>query len=346
MSKKTSDHDILQHLAASRGHKKMDHNSHRQDTGGIILHTPPTGPNESVEQMLAREASTETHRPSLHAETGLNDEDNKIIEIPCDLVDDSPYQNPFRDYDPIALDELAGGMESAGQNEPIQVRRKGNRYELLAGHRRIRAARLKGWTAINAIIFECDDAEALKKVVTHNEGRKNDSPFAQGHLYQFALDRGLGNQAKIATLFATNTTHVSRCLSMLRLPRPIVSMLEKQSDLFGIKTAEIINQLLADHPTEEALIIQAVERIKKGAPSTSVKGWFEQMYKQKEQKTGRSNNRTKVVTSANGRQLFSAKRDGRVITVRVSDSEVDADAAMMKVIESLKIFSTENYGEK
>lgn len=275
-----------------------------------------------------------------------NGEDNRVIDLPCDLIDDSPYQNPNRIYDPEKLDELGGAMSTAGQGEPIQVRRKGDRYQLIAGHRRIRAARLRGWSRIKAVVLVMDDKQAELATLTHNEGRKDLSDFERGKAYQYAIERGHGKQAQIAMLFATSTTNVSRCLSMLKLPKPIVSLLEAQPGLFGIKTTEIINQLLTNHPNEEDLIVQAVQRLKSGATSASIKGWFEQMHKQAARAASPASNKAKVITNKSGRQLFTAKRDGRVITVRISASDVDADDTMLKVIESLKQFTGEKYDEK
>ena len=277
---------------------------------------------------------------------GDQGDDNRVIELACDLIDDSPYQSPSRQYDPEKLDELGGSMTAAGQAEPIQVRRKGNRYELIAGHRRIRAARIRGWARIKTIVVLMDDQQAELATLTHNEGRKDLSDFERGKAYQYAIERGHGKQAQIALLFATSVPNVSRCLALLKLPVPIVALLETQPGLFGIKTAEIINQLLSDYPDEEALVVQAVERLKDGATGSSIKGWFEQMHKQKARSTATPGNRPKVITNKSGRQLFTAKRDGRVITVRISASDVDPEATMSRVIESLKIYTDENFEEK
>ena len=69
------------------------------------------------------------------------------------------------------------------------------------------------------------------------------------------------------------------------------------------------------------------------ADQTSVKQWFLQMVKQKSKKPSQ---KPKVITNRNGRQVFTAKLDGRVITVRISDVHVDADTALLKVIDSLR----------
>ena len=282
-----------------------------------------------------------------HAQPETTDTElGRIVRIEIGLIADSPYQNPYRRYDSESLDLLGGAMEEGGQGEPVQVRRKGSGYELLAGHRRVRAARIKGWTHIEALVFDLDDQAALQKVMGHNEGREDDPDFALAAMYRFALDSNLGNQKKIAKLFSTSPTHVSRCLAMLELPQPIVDMLKKKPDLFGVSAATVINELLKAHPSEEALIVKAVARLQTGAPASSIKSWFEQMFKQRSKKSPSTDNRPKVIADPNGRHLFSAKREGRVITVRISATDVDPELTMQKVMDSLKAYSTEDLLQK
>ena len=83
------------------------------------------------------------------------------------LIDPSPWQKR-KDFSGVA--ELAESMKNLGLRQAIVVRPVGSRYELLAGERRLRAARLAEWTTIRASVQPCDDAAA--KHVTLNEGRE------------------------------------------------------------------------------------------------------------------------------------------------------------------------------
>jgi hypothetical protein len=123
-------------------------------------------------------------------------------------------------------------------------------------------------------------------------------------------------------------------MAMLKLPEVYVAMLNDKPKMFGVRLSEQIFELIKEYPNEEKLIHTAVMRItEEDADQTSVKQWFLQMVKQKSKKPSQ---KPKIITNRNGRQVFTAKLDGRVITVRISDVHVDADTALLKVIDSLR----------
>lgn len=251
------------------------------------------------------------------------------------LVDDSPYQS--RDwYNPEEIDELAHTLAFSGQQEPIIVRRIGVRFELIAGHRRIRAARSLGWTEIKATIVLKTDEQAERATMVHNEGRKNLCDYEKAKLYQRAKARGFAKtQTDLACMFATKQGLVSRRLAMLELPAPIITLLEETNDLFGITTADTINQLLKDYPTEQDLIRDGVARLKEGAVENSIKGWVSQMLSAKAITTRPKHDRPKVITDKGGRQIYTARLVGRVIELKISAPDINPDITMEKLLEWL-----------
>lgn len=267
-----------------------------------------------------------------------------VYRIPCNLVDDSPFQpeDQARDrYNSEGIDDLAHTMASAGQKEAIIVRKVNGRYELIAGHRRIRAARSLGWDKIKAIVIVLnDDREAEKTVMVHNEGRKGLSEYAKAKLYLRAKEKGFAKtQSDIAHMFATNQGAVSKRLAMLDLPPPFIELLESKNDLFGMHTAATIHELIAEHPEETELIFKAVLRIKNDAATeNSIRGWVSQMLQSRavltHSKTGKL--KPKVITDTAGRQLYTAKLEGRVITFRISAAELDASATLDAMVEYLQ----------
>ena len=85
-------------------------------------------------------------------------------KIPVADIVDSPYQ-PRLKYDPEEIDRLAETMDTAAHADPIKVRMVNGKYELISGHRRIRAARSLGWTEIDAYVEELTDREAQAKTL-------------------------------------------------------------------------------------------------------------------------------------------------------------------------------------
>lgn len=256
------------------------------------------------------------------------------------LIDDSPFQ-PRLLYDDEEIDNLAHSMAAAGQEELIKLRLKPNgRYEIVgSGHRRIRAARSIGWVTVDALIVERTDREAELATMVSNEARVDLTDYERGKLYQNAIDKGFAStQTDLAHMFGASQAQVSKRLAMLKLPANYIAMLDARPNLFGVTCAESIAQLLKEYPTETTLIEDGVLRIsEEGADQKTVKQWVQQMIKQRAKPA--KNNKPKVITNRSGRQIFTAKREGRVIMIRISAQDVDGDSALEKVIESLRQIS-------
>lgn len=256
-------------------------------------------------------------------------------KIYLSLIDDSPYQ-PRTLYDASELDDLGHSMATAGLEEPIRVRSKENgRFELLAGHRRTRSARNLGWIEIDSYIEDCSDREAKLATMISNEARIDLTDFEKGKLYQEALNDDFGkNQTDLANLFGTSQSHVSQRMAMLKLPTFFLTILEENPAAFGVKCATTITQLIKEYPNEIPLIEAAVLRLGGGAEQSSVKPWVQQMIKQRCQIT--NNNKPKIITNNSGRQIFSAKREGRIIKIRINAHDIDGDDALQRIVNSLK----------
>ena len=254
-------------------------------------------------------------------------------ELLLELIDDSPYQ-PRLSYASETIDELAHTMASAGQEEPIQVRAIGSRYELISGHRRVRAGRSLGWTTIKALIVIKDDRQAELATMVHNEGREDLSDFERGKLYKRAQEGGFAkSQTEIANLFGTSQAVVSKRLAMLDLPEAILELLEAKPSLFSYNCSNTVHALLKEYPGHVKLIVDATRRLLEGADQNSIRGWVEQMIGIKDRKAKVSSK--KVITNDSGKQLFTATFDGRTVLIRISDPTVDVGMVQQKVSDTL-----------
>lgn len=317
MVKKVSDDAFLQQLIG----KDSLH-------GRMILNTPPpTASNISMDEMLQRHQRTAPHQNS--------------PKLSLSLIDDSPYQ-PRIQYDPIEIDNLAHSMAAAGQEDSITVRAKNNgRYELIGGHRRVRAARSLGWAEIDANIVDRNDRDAELATMVQNEARVDLTDYERGKLYQRSMESGFAStQTEVAHLFGTIQGRVSRCLSMLRLPENYIAMLEEKPGLFGLTCAESIAQLHKEYPNESKLIEAGVNRItEEGADQKSVKQWVRQMVKQKNSPSSPSGRA--VITDRSGREMFTAKFSDREFTIRIKTMDVST-----KEIEEIVLATLRQRAEK
>ena len=273
--------------------------------------------------------------------TSIVAENYSSPKIALALIDDSPYQ-PRMQYDPMEIDNLAHSLAAAGQEEPIIVREKtSGRYELIGGHRRVRAARSLGWTEVTANIVDRSDRDAELATMVSNEARIDLSDYERGKLYQQAItSRFASTQTEVAHLFGTSQGHVSKRMAMLKLPSTYIAMLEAKPDLFGVTCADSIVQLLKEYPDETALIEDGVLRItKEGADQKSVKQWVQQMVRQKHNISPAKEHA--VITNRAGRAMFTSKFSGRELTIQIKATEVDA-----KEIEEIVLAVLRQHAEK
>jgi ParB/RepB/Spo0J family partition protein len=106
---------------------------------------------------------------------------SELVEIKLDLVDAG--DNDRKVFDQVALEELAESIRDHGLAQPITVRPKGVRFEIVAGERRTRACRLLGWTSIPAIVREMDDEQAAAIMLAENVARVDLNPMDEAKAY-------------------------------------------------------------------------------------------------------------------------------------------------------------------
>lgn len=131
-------------------------------------------------------------------------------QIPLDQVDPSPFQTRRFAHGAEDLQELAASIRELGVLEPVLVRPAGDRFELLAGERRTRAARLVDLETIPAIIREVDDDVALEVCITENLQRQDLHPLDEADAVALMLHRYAGDAAEVAARLGRSESFVAR----------------------------------------------------------------------------------------------------------------------------------------
>ncbi len=155
-------------------------------------------------------------------------EAGSIREIPIDQVVPSRFQ-PRTHFDAETLEELAESIRSQGIVEPVIVRQTqpNQPYELIAGERRLRAARMAGLTRIPAIVRELDDRSALELSLVENLAREELRPIDEARaLLRLNREFGLSHDA-IARRIGKSRPYVTNSIRLLDLPAQIIEMLER-----------------------------------------------------------------------------------------------------------------------
>ena len=149
-----------------------------------------------------------------------------LRELPLDSILPNPSQ-PRRRFEEQALQALAGSIGERGVLQPVLVHPlQGDGYELVAGERRWRAARLAGLASIPALVSRYDDRAALEVGLIENMARKDLNPVEQARACA-TLVQELGlNQGQVGLLVGRDNTVVSSLICLLDLSEEILAMLE------------------------------------------------------------------------------------------------------------------------
>jgi ParB family transcriptional regulator, chromosome partitioning protein len=147
-------------------------------------------------------------------------------EIPIELVRPNPRQ-PRRNFNEVALGELAESIRSRGVLQPVVVRPlPGGEYELLAGERRLRAAEIVGRGAIPAVIREADDWERLDLALAENMARQNLNPVEQARACSMLVeDLGI-TKGEVGRRVGRSRVAISNLIRLLELPEEALELIE------------------------------------------------------------------------------------------------------------------------
>ncbi|MFN3318683.1 MAG: ParB/RepB/Spo0J family partition protein [Allorhizobium sp.] len=145
--------------------------------------------------------------------------------VPIEFVARSP-RNPRRYFDESELQDLAGSIRQHGIVQPVVVRTVGtDRFEIIAGERRWRAAQLAGLVQIPVIVRDVDDRTALELAIVENVQRADLNPLEEALGYEQLIAEHGYTQNDLGEIIGKSRSHVANSLRLLKLPDPVRDML-------------------------------------------------------------------------------------------------------------------------
>lgn len=153
------------------------------------------------------------------------EEKSRIQMIPIDKLERCAYQ-PRRHFDRQALEELAQTIREHGLIQPIVVRPKGkDRYEIIAGERRWRAAQLVGLERIECKVSDYDNRQVAEMAVIENLQREDLNPIEEAQSYQRLIDEFNYRHEDVAEKIGKSRAKITNNLRLLRLDKRVQEML-------------------------------------------------------------------------------------------------------------------------
>ncbi|HYZ13909.1 MAG TPA: ParB/RepB/Spo0J family partition protein [Actinomycetota bacterium] len=140
-----------------------------------------------------------------------------LLEVPVNAVRPNPRQ-PRTVFDEETLSALAVSIQEVGVLQPIVVRRTGEAFELIAGERRLRAAKAAGLATIPVVVRESDDAESLREALIENIHREDLNPIELAEAFRELLEELGLKQETLAERLGMSRSHIANTIRLLQLP--------------------------------------------------------------------------------------------------------------------------------
>ena len=142
--------------------------------------------------------------------------DQKVLQVAIEDIIPNRFQ-PRLAFDEEGLKELSESIKQHGIIQPLVLRRLGNKYEIIAGERRFKAATMAGLRQVPAIISDIDDNKSAEIALVENIQRRNLTPIEEAKSYKNLLDRGYMTQEQLAEKMGVSQSSIANKLRLLNL---------------------------------------------------------------------------------------------------------------------------------
>ena len=191
-----------------------------------------------------------------------------VLELELDMIEPNRKQ-PRKYFDETALEELAASLKAYGMIQPIVVKKSGDYYEIIAGERRWRAAKIAGMTKVPVVIKKWEEGEAFEAALVENLQREDLNPMEEAESYQRLQEEFGMSQEKIAEKVGKSRSAITNSLRLLQLD-PRVRNFVVENKLTGGHARTLLPVTdgdeqfeLAEYVIEEGLSVRAVEALVK-----------------------------------------------------------------------------------
>jgi ParB family transcriptional regulator, chromosome partitioning protein len=148
-----------------------------------------------------------------------------LMEVPVNAVAPNPKQ-PRTRFDDDTIAALAASIREVGILQPLVVRRAGDgRYELIAGERRLRAAKAAGLASVPIVLRDSEDADLLREALIENIHREDLNPIEQAEAFKALLGELGLKQEELADRVGVSRSHIANTIRLLALPLDVQQLL-------------------------------------------------------------------------------------------------------------------------
>ncbi|ASJ56550.1 stage 0 sporulation protein J [Brevibacillus formosus] len=200
--------------------------------------------------------------------SNLIEEGEQVKEVSINEIRPNPYQ-PRKEFEQSAIEELAQSIKEHGIIQPLIVRKSIKGYELVAGERRLRAAKLAGLKEVPVVVKAYTDQQLMEIALIENLQRENLNPLEEAEAYDKLISHHDYTQEQLAQKIGKSRPHVANMLRLLQLPEKIRKMVSAAELSMGHSRALLgvtdkkVQQQLANDVVEKGLSVRQLEELVK-----------------------------------------------------------------------------------
>lgn len=223
---------------------------------------------KGLEQLFTSEPISFDSLDNLEKEIVSTTKKSDILEINIEDIRSNPYQ-PRQYFDEKTLQELAESIKEHGLIEPIIVKKSIKGYDLVAGERRTKAARLAGLSTIPAIVKDFSDQQMLELALIENIQREDLTPIEEANAYKNYIEKMQVTQEETAKRFGKSRSYITNLLGLLTLPKYVQQ--EVSEGKISMSHARVLSKMedvdlilnLAGKIVNEGLSVRELELLSK-----------------------------------------------------------------------------------
>jgi ParB family transcriptional regulator, chromosome partitioning protein len=200
--------------------------------------------------------------------SNLIEEGERVTEIAVGDIRPNPYQ-PRKEFEPTAIEELAQSIKEHGIIQPLIVRKSIKGFELVAGERRLRAAKAVGLKKVPAVVKAYSDQQLMEIALIENLQREDLNPLEEAEAYEKLIAHHSYTQEQLAQKIGKSRPHVANMLRLLQLPKKIREMVSVSALSMGHARAllsvekEAVQLQLANDVVNKGLSVRQLEELVK-----------------------------------------------------------------------------------
>lgn len=256
----------------------------------------------------------------------------KVVELAVEEIVPNPYQ-PRKEFSEEELQGLAESIKTQGLLQPIVVRQKDGKYELVAGERRLRAVKLAGRDKIAALVRKYNDVESMNLALLENLQRQDLNPIEVANAYSRLMQEGGMTQDELSQKLGVSRSAISNSVRLLSMP-------EEVQDYVRVgRISESAARALAGLPNVKVMLNMAQDVEKYGWTSRQLErqvGLYKAMLAQEKDKNGK---KIRVATPEQQEEYRKYVQQQRQQARDAKLRELDNDMAAF--VRNLEMFSGE-----